>query len=230
MKIPKSIDPSALTRLQALSNGYDEATLAMEKLYAALFSMKQPFYYQKGCFFEDSMEIDLCDLPERYDIALGESIYHDMLLEMGQCKGCSYQEGYLTQKDLTILEDKVKEIGLKKMVDEVFFGELPDFILDDQDFCDLVLYEYVSDRSDVLETFYLIISSQHFLDETLCSSMQNLIYDALSVHHFIGNNTHYFIYFLGVTNYSYTDYTSINAGSFLAWMKAHTVKRRLSCI
>ena len=222
MKIPQSIDPSMLTKLQLSSIKYDESTLAMEKLYATLFSMEQPFYYQKGCFFEGSMEIDLCDLPERYDLAMGESIYHNMLLEMGQCKGCSYKEGYLSQEDLTVLESKVKEIGLKKVIDKVFFGELPDFILDDQDFCDLVLYDHVSDRSDMLQTFYLIISSQRSLDETLCSSMQHLLYDVFSVHHFIGDNTHYFIYFLGVSSYNYTDYTSVNAGAILAWMKAHT--------
>lgn len=210
---------------QYVALSYDSSTFILEKLYAALLSFSQPFYYDKGCLINEHGVVELDNPVERYDISSGYSVFHEMIREMGSYPACSYYQEYIPKTDLNIIKQQISEIGITGVIGNVFENLLPKSVLVTESFYSYVIEELMSDRSSVTFTNYLLLTSRNMdLSHDLIYSMENLFGHYTSVFHF-KEDKHYFLYFfednVDSSGYECTCYNTINPCTYLKWIIAH---------
>lgn len=217
-------DPCLINRIMSMSGYYDSNTLVIEKLYAAMLHLEQPFYYKNGCLHEiEDTSTDVLDPEyalERYDFFSGESVFHDMVSQMGSCDGCSHYQDYIPKTDKKIIDKRIEDMGMGNVVGHVFEDLLPEKAYKDDNFTSYVIDECMSDRSDIFDVGYLLLTTKKNVSSKLCRDMSDLFGAYTTFFHFSYKRSHYFLYFFG----EYGDligYTTINPCVYLAWMETH---------
>lgn len=216
--------PCLINKIMSMSGYYDNYTLVIEKLYAVMLHLEQPFYYKNGCLYEtDSTSPEVLDPEyaiERYDFFSGESVFHDMVSQMGACNGCSHFQDYILKTDKKLIDKQIEDLGMRAVVGQVFEDLLPDKTYKDVNFTSYVIDECMSHRSNSTDAGYLLLTTKKNVSPRLCKEMNDLFGMYTTLFHFTYKRSHYFLYFFEEYD-NLIGYTTINPCVYLAWMEAH---------